>query len=426
MKRLHVKKKNIFDTIILLLIFSQLFILGFWGLENILNKVIAILIVLRLGIECRKIPKIAVIYGIIIVIFFVGNLLSGSINGSFWKDNSLIMLYPLVYTVYFYFLYMTKENFLDRFFINNRILFNIILWINLFVMIVQLKIPYSIQAFHTGAGSSMYEDTVSGLFRYGATHAVAIYFIFVLVYNISFIKNKNIRCNKKSIILQIIVQLILMLYISLNNDNKCFFLLLPVAILILFLQYQSPRSPKMVVAESVCLIGVDLIVIGYLFVPVFHQFMGNIFSFVYDEIINPFCLGTLNKYVAGSRERFAIVGYALNQKSTFSLGLGLGSMYMYQSEFGSYRHLGQSDLGVFLLLLGIWLTLLYVGFYLYMYLKIINGSKKVCKNPIFNIGLIGFVLIVALYTQSFTRTYITTCTIMLMIAYRLNFRYRQD
>ena len=73
---IKVKKADLLDLIIVILIFSQLVILGFFGLNSVMNKVVTVLILIRIILHPHLFPKFSIISSMTVLLLFVLSVVS--------------------------------------------------------------------------------------------------------------------------------------------------------------------------------------------------------------------------------------------------------------------------------------------------------------------------------------------------------------
>lgn len=278
---------------------------------------------------------------------------------------------------------------------------------NIIVLLLQILIPNSIIALTDETNLiSYYEDNISGLFEYGGTHIVCLFTIFIVIYNISFVDNIKSRNSKMFIRLMTAIMVLLSLFIASNSDNKAFFILFGI---VLFLYWYSG---DLSISKRILFILFLLIVLPVALYFIYHT-STDIKEFV-DSVLLARSLG--NK-VIGSSERIAIVIVALQRESTWLLGTGFGSTFMYGAGYLGFVHFGQADFSTILALGGIWyLLILFVyylkGFYVIIDCKHLKGSATLKVS----VGII--LVLISLYTKNFTRTNIALTLLLIMLVFR--------
>lgn len=410
-----VKKYDLIDYFLLILMYLQLVILEFFGFGRTLNKVVTVLILYRVLFMRGRHWKIGLMCSAGLgIIYILGLLLGDTFNGGYALSNFLIQFYPMVYTYFIVFLRRNKPEVIDSCLQRGFWIFNITMIANIIVLLMQIFAPYSVIAVVDETQYiSYYEDNISGLFQYASTHVVCLFTIFIVLYDISHGKElkKGIRALERALI---IIMIAVVLFIAANSDNKAFFLLFPLA-LFAYWYAGDMSSIKRYARVMVGIILIPLIIYGL--------YIGNA---AVREVIDTNVLKTLDLIVAarnlgasanGSKERVAIIFDGLSMFSTWLVGKGFGSTSIYGSGFLGYNHFGQADLGSILVLGGIWYLLLLLYYYLKSF-SIIIGVNSLKNHRALTWSVVVIVISVAVYTQSFTRTNVISTLILMMLAFR--------
>ena len=412
---LIIKKSNLLDNTILLLMYLQLIILEFLGFGQMLNKVIALLIIVRLVISLKRRKIEFIIPVILIVLFLIGCLVGQEIHFNIMKSNFLMLFYSYIYLYYIFFLCKNKNGYIDTLLKKMFIPFNLTMVINIIVLFIQITHPYLITAKITSIEIDYLEDTISGLFAYGATHVVSLFTTFIVLYNFSYAKGIRKANVRKLLRIYTCILILITSFIALFNDNKAFFILMPMILLIFWYADKEKRSLRLNRIVMSCFILPIFLYVLYLLSVDFREFIDNNFLSLYRMILNSVNLGSMAN---GSNERIAMIFYALKCPDTYLFGKGFGSVGLYQAGVEGFRHFGQADFGTLLILGGVWFTSLL----LCSYIKMLNGiiaKKKL--NEVVGVGIIIIVLILTAYTQCVTRTNCTMCLILIALSLRYRF-----
>lgn len=419
-----IKKTDAFDYILLLLIYLQLVILGFFGISSTLNKIISGLILFRIIILPGKQWQQGLLYGIGLWLLYIFSLIFGDkfifLNA---RSNFLMMVYPLIYTYYIVFICKNRSEFLDRIIEKSFWIFNITMIVNIIVLLIQIFIPNSIIAVVEDAYViDFYEDTVSGLFEYASTHVVSLFTIFIILYDLSYVKSLKYKILRTFIWILVIALTTISLFIATYNDNKAFFLFLPLAIVMFWLSGKMDFSRR--ILKIICFsLAIPLALFAmYNSMDGFKQFIDDNFTRTFNLINSSVRLGSS---ASGSNERIAILGFALSRPSTWLTGTGFGSAMFYEDNYMRFHHFGQADLGSLLILGGIWFTILLTAFYMKSFISIIGETKG--KGSI-ALKLAVFIILLStmIYTQCFTRTKFITSLTLIMLAFRVRTRFSHN
>lgn len=413
---LVIKKKDFIDGILLFMMYMQLVLFDFLGYSKQLNKVLTVLILLRMLIYTGKQKNELKVMAVVLIVLFSINTIVNLSNTDNIKSNFLMLLYPAVYVFYIAFLSWNRSQFIDSVLKRAFLLLNATMVINLIAIYLQITKPYSIVARGVQEEITYYEDTISGLFGYGLTHVVSLFTVFIILYNLSYRKQMTSKLSRCILNIYIFIITGVSLYFALYNDNKALFLLLPLAVLIYWFAEQETRSKRInrIVVTS-CSLAIGLFLI--------YSLSASARTFIDNNLLNTITMisksWSLGTKANGSNERVAIVGYALLKKSTWLLGEGFGNSHLYASGYSGFRHFGQSDFGSLLLLGGVWLYVALFFFYLKNMYVIINCKTR---NKFLQLGIAIIVLSTAFYTQCFSRTSVAVCLVLISLAFRLQYQ----
>ncbi len=411
-----VKKYDLVDYSLLILMYLQLVILEFFGLSQTLNKVVVVLILFRIlfmrgsqwrtGLLC---------FGGLCFLYLCGLLFGSEMNSSYALSNFLMQFYPMVYTYYLVFLCRNRPEVIDTCLYKGFWIFNLTMIANIYVLLMQIFVPYSITAVVDETHYiSYYEDNISGLFQYASTHVVCLFTIFIVLYDISYRKKlkKGIQVFGKILV---VIMIVVAFFIAANSDNKAFYLMLPLA-LFAYWYAGNMQSVKRLGWILIGILLIPLIIYGlYISSSTIKNFIDTNLLHTLDIIINARGLGSSAN---GSNERVAIISDGLSMVSTWLVGKGFGSTSIYGSGFLGYNHFGQADFGSIMVLGGIWYLLLLFYYYLKSF-SIIIGVGLFRNNRALKWSVAIIVVSVSIYTQCFTRTNVISSLILIMLAFRV-------
>lgn len=412
-----VKKLNAVDYSLLLLMYLQLVILEFFGYGQTLNKVITILILARVLFMSGKHWQYGLLCGSGLgILYILGLLLGDSFVFSNALSNFLMLLYPIIYTYYIVFLCKNRPHIIDNLLDNCFWIFNVTMIVNIIVLLMQIFVPYSVNAVIADSNEiGFYEDTISGLFRYASTHVVCLFTIFIILYDISYIR----RIQKKGVRILIWVLVALMslisFFIAANSDNKAFFLLLPLLVFVFWFSGKMSVTSRFLKVASFFLIVPIAIMLLYNFNNGIRTLIDDNYLKTFNLIMNARNLGASAN---GSNERIAILSFALSRVSTWITGTGFGSSYIYSSGYLGFNHFGQADFGSVLILGGVWYTVLLMAYYMKSFILIIGQQSKMNRR-ILKFSIFVILFCTAVYTQCFTRTNTMSTLILIMLAFRV-------
>lgn len=416
-EKMVIKKLNVVDYSLLLLMYLQLVILEFFGYGQTLNKVIAILILARVLFMSGKQWKYGLLCGSGLGTLYILSLLFGdSFVFSNAQSNFLMLLYPFIYTYYIVFMCKNRPYIIDKLLENCFWVFNITMIVNIIVLLMQIFVPYSVNAVIADSNEiGFYEDTISGLFRYASTHVVCLFTIFIILYDISYIKRIQKKGIRIIIWILVAVMSLISFFIAANSDNKAFFLLLPLLIFAFWFSDKMSVTSRFLKVVSFFLIVPIIIMLLYSFNNDIRTFIDDYFLKTFNLIMNAHSLGASAN---GSNERIAILPFSLSRVSTWITGTGFGSSYIYSSGYLGFNHFGQADLGSILILGGIWFAVFLMVYYIKGFVIIIGRQSRM-NSRVLKFSLFVILFCTAVYTQCFTRTNTMSVLILIMLAFRV-------
>lgn len=400
------------DEFILLLMYIEAIVFGFVGQTQNFNRLILLLIILRLFCDYKHCMRDLLWFYLYIMLFAINIVINGG-RFDIGIRNFLVFLYPLSQAYFILYLCRYKRDVLKKCFDRGFWLFNITAVLNLLAAFVQCFMPGIITPVNIYDYTVMSVDNISGLFGYGATHTLCLFMIFIIIYNTVKLRQTKSKLKRYVMLLYLLIITIAMCVISIIGDNKAFFLMLPVSA-VLYYALINLRTNNQKAILKLCVLVV--------FVTIMLLIFYNINS-LFKSLVDKYILRTLNiaweaigvgNEAYGSTERIAIIGFAFAMLSTWILGTGFGSAMVFESGYMGFAHFGQADLGALLILGGIWITLFIVIMYCNFFMSMALPQGR--RNVICWLSMVFFVLVTCLYTQCFTRTDIMFCLIMLMLS----------
>ena len=276
-------------------------------------------------------------------------------------------------------------------------LFNLFWVANIVVLYFQIS---GVHLFIRGdwlALNPYYPDLCSGLFGFNGTHKLALYACFMLVYNIVYSKIWCKHAGRLVIIYTLITEVI-MLLLSLQNDNIMIYVLIPMCYgtYWLFDMQWSGRKIGKKVKRIFATVAVLLVAIYFMVST--EQFQQEYWPRIIWRI-NRILFFNSGKYtLGGSNERLAIAEYALSQPDGWLLGKGVGMVRWGDAESFGFMHFGLNSLGSFITLGGIWFLVLNLA----MYARISSCLAYANRNKDHYIGYYLICIIVYLVFSIYT------------------------
>lgn len=384
--------KNI-DYLIIVMMIVHLVFLKFIGLERTGNKLLLVLILITVLKHFYTFIKnsysILFLCGIGILLFINVLVLGGSLDNI--KSNFVMLLYPILSVLFVgYFLnrYPDKFQMMMRegfWWINGYFLANVV------VLCLQLQGDgFMVGINAAGTENPMYEDLIAGLLGYSGTHQLSIFFVFVILYNLTYWKYIVNRPMKGILFVYIISSTIFTFFISTQNLNQAYIFLLLLSFLIyaisLGVDGRKMKLPWKIVTKYIGIIVCVLVFVVLLYHnnDVVKQFIDeNLFDKI-DMAMDAMEMGLAAN---GSDERFAMILYGLQNYNGWNFGMGLGNYFIFQEGALGFAHFGQASIGTLICLCGIWFVIMWLLFYVYIVNKMLY--KKM--------SFLGFLLILVYY-----------------------------
>ena len=400
------KLDDIIDRILIALVLSKVFILDFLGYGGIAGLLAVILIAYRLCFGGWRIPLPLYVLVALGAVLTALSYLSGIQNPHIAQYNISSITLPVLYVAYFALLSEMNPEAIDLKRSGVTTFFNLIYFVNVFVMLRQVFVPYSIVAAAPEGGEiGFYQDLISGLFMYASTHAVTYYSVFVALQNLNeFHQSNGYRKAVYAIVFVLVV--LTTLWIATLNDNKACYVFLPIGVALFYAQ--GLTAPQLMRVAKVLVLGVavvTLLVLLYVQVPQFAESVDENLFVVFDIVQTSRGAGSS---VEGSGERIAIIQYALQLPSTWCFGLGSGTATLQQPYFEGFQHFGQADFGSIVILFGAWFFVLLTTLYIYLLSRDITGPRKYVLAT----SLTIFVVVSSVYAQCFSRLNNVICLIL--------------
>ena len=405
------------DRLILGLMVLQLVLLGFFGLNNVVNKLLTVAILVWVILQRVRIRHIFFLSaGSMVVLYVISSIATVELNMSYVTQNFAMQIYPFVYAYFFWYLCDENPDVLDRFIQKTFKWANLVAVMNIVVVAIQILFPGVIEGVHT-VDKTLFVDTLSGLFEYSAAHTLCMYIVFVIIYNGAYVGRMEIGRKRRAVRVYNGLLVALAILLGLMYDNKAILLLLPVV----WLSYRIIENRHRVFAQVIFCFGAISIglMLCYLFLKPVWELISKFIAF--NDIIQAL---SKDNVTLGSGERIGIIMHAFTQPSTYFLGKGWGSSHIYSEDYWGFAHFGQSDAGSILALGGIWYLIVSINYYYRMMLRLIT-SKTIAQYTYIKVAVLLVLLVTLLYTQPFTRSDILLCMILIILVFRMKIQDNQ-
>lgn len=246
--------------------------------------------------------------------------------------------------------------------------------------------------------NSFYPDLCSGLFGKNGTHILGFFAVFVLLFNLQYAREIEIRRHSLLIYCYCGITMILMLFFSTYNDNFTLFFLYGLAILsfILIVFHGNKKKMLLYICSSIGVAIVLIIILSIL--PQTREWMNRMF------------IGRFLRFMRS--ERLSLVVFALKNKSTYFLGKGMGIESIITGEKFGFKHFGMNSASSFLLLGGLWYYISYSSL-LSVFLYYFKSSTE--RKTIRFMIIMGLVVLLSFYTTFFSNVYAILWTSMIVL-----------
>lgn len=330
-----------------------------------------------------SIPFFTIIFFVLLIINIFNSQSYGYIIGNLTQLIKVVIILIIICGI------ANEDNYIFKDFMMSKFkLINFMWMLNIIVLFIQEKGTGFLIKSKWLAINSYYPDQCSGLFGNSGTHILALFSIFVFVYNSFYITYKENKKNIGLLTAYNYITMIIMLLLSTKNDNNSIFILYLIFICFYFfaksISQKTQLIKKIINILTYTIISFCILLIIYK-IPVINEFINNTLltriSLVFDD----------NQNALGSNERLAIYYYSLNNSNGWKMGNGISSWPFDQPNYMGFVHFGLSSIGTITMLGGIWLYI-YMLFY---YSRIFLGKVKWNEKSII-IYLINILILVIL------------------------------
>lgn len=409
-KTLKINVKNLLDIIIVAMFLMQLMVFRWLGISDTINDILFGLLMFSMFKNYRNyvVPSLLISTVLFIIYPFLNWVLLGGTIG-FTLRNLYRLLRTLLIIIYFCNLLKYNCSFVLAFLRKCFLLFNLYFLINIPVLILQIQGHYHLAGFHISlAGITYMPDLISGTFGLYGTPVLALYSVFLILYNFMYME---MWCKKKYKTLLLAYDgfvLIVSCWVSAQNDNKGFYLIL---MLFVVCYYIAGNEGKLVKNSSVTkqirnVLGISIVIIivgavaclSYTYVDMIRE---NV-----DLMIYKFNEGYNNpEHVKGSGERIGMIMFGLSDPFHSIFGYGLG-LYLNRANTLGFVHFGQADFGSYLCLGG----LLYLFF---LFSSAYFSFARNYKRFAFPLLMVVCFIILSIYTQPFYNSSSMICSVLI-------------
>lgn len=419
---MKLKLKTI-ENLILLLIIGQVVVFRYFNVYETMNKVILALIALRIVLNLLmgrgnhiNIKENAVgVIGVVLLLALNG-LLYG--NNQTFKSNVLMMFYPIMNMFYLTWYVKKYQDSFYRRMIQLKYVINIYFVINIIVMFIQLQGNYFMVGVVTQE-NTMYQDLVSGLLGYSMTAAVCYFSTFVMAYNVVVSDSIKGKLRKKTFTIYNIALILMMAYISTQNDNVQYFVFVSLALIILMLSKNRLSTAsglqKVILLLLVCIFGITVAI----------SIIPGLYETLNDRVLYKFTGAIEHMYdgasvIHGSMERLALVVYGLAYADGWALGKGFSYSGVYTPYTFGFVHFGNANIGALICLGGIWFYVAMIHLYSKRLVGMIEHNAHNDQKVFFNIMIPTFLVAASTFSLPLTDVSISLCVMFILLVFGLS------
>lgn len=405
--KISIKKRDLLDNIIWCVLFMQIMCFTWLNITRYTRLLLICLFILSLILNYKKNIKSNAVMLFLICIYMSFNFIKNGGSFHVFMSNFQILLPQFLLIIYASYIMQYKKDYLINL-MKNKLVFwviNLYMLINIPVLILEKHGYYWLSGRSTVVNTYV-PDLMSGLFGFNGTPYLAIFSVFFFIYNVNYYLYFMKRKIKFIFMIYNFCMLTFYIYISTQNDNKGFFLILIMFSIIYYLVTIISKE------KYHNLYTTAFHVIKRMFPFVLMIFIVAVFLYKYtgvkdvvDLMIVKITEGFNYSSVRGGGERFGIVLFALYGLDNKFWGAGIGTHYWTEEYAFGYLHYGISDLGTFLCLGGI-IFIIFIMLFAYV------NFQHVLKNRFLTIIMLCALLILLIYTQVLT---IPSVTISLML-----------
>lgn len=368
---LKIKKQNIINSIMISFIFMYFFILNWFGFLFFFDLLFICMFLMSAIITKRMHGGLSIVLLMIFPIYMMFNII---IKGGQYKialSNGLHLFTGVCIVCYFSYLLSSKKTFLKYYLLSMWKIINGYMLINFPIMVMQYFGMTSLAGLHSGPANPYIPDLMSGLLGYSGTHWLALFIVFITMYNTWYYSIEGrffSRIKKVMYWLYCSFVFCFNMFYSTLNDNKVVFILVP-----LFGVYYYYRMNN-VYHNNISFSLYKSSIIKYVKVFSLISFVIICYNLLYNYTdfkvsVDKMLMGVINGLdytkVIGGGERVGIIAFYVFVVSDHILGYGLGYSPFYSPNLFGFVHFGLNDLGSFLCIGGYLLVIVIYIIYIF-------------------------------------------------------------
>lgn len=397
------------DSIIMWILLLQIIAFRWLNIHELINYLIIALILLRF-VMSRKVSFMnrSAIAAFLLTVYSLINMII--LGGDFYvfTANVYRVMKCLIIFAYIAFLLTKRIDFIVAFLLRKVKFLNAWFLIQIPVILMQLNGNYALVGLRNySVESQMREDLISGLFGLYGTPHMALFTCLLL--SINYLYYRYSGNNKKGILFLDFFYFVFMIWLSFQNDNKGFFVILvPYLLCLYWTDLEGKMKSRGKRARTTVFKMIPVLLAAIMLLYALYRIATPLREMI-DYIIFTIQLGfTPGNVARGSFERFGMISYVLFDKDHVLLGYGLGNYASDNATNFGFDHFGQSNFGSYMCLGGIVFIVLLLLYVFRVFQSIFAKSS---------FSLIALVLFISLsiYTQLFSDAVLMIC-FMLFIA----------
>lgn len=358
--------------------------------------------------EKIKINKLTTLLFFLFIIYILINIL-------FTEDHSIIVSRIIYYiitpiSIYSFFIFLTENIKIDEKYIKKTIpiILNIYFFINIPILIIQCQgTGFLMLNLNSNYSNHLYVDHISGLLGLDGTHKLGLLTIAVIFVNIY----SALKTKKMKYYIITIIDIIFILVLSLYNDNKALFIVLPLVLLPVFYSILKIQNNKLFkgtfVVLSICILGVII----YMLIPNVQIFLEEKIFYLFDE-------NNSNNFE--EQERTFVVKYSLEEGNGYLIGKGIGCK---MPKLEPKAHFGINDMSILIYEGGVIYLILWILIITELLYKCVCGTDKNLK---IKIAIFLYTFLFAYYDQIITNWKQAFLYALIFLMYRNIYYYIKD
>lgn len=409
-KTLRINLKSLLNIVIIAMFMMQLMVFRWLGIADTINDLLFGLLLLNIFVNYRNyaVPSLLVSTVLFIVYPFFNLVLLGGTMG-FALRNLYRLLRTLLIIIYVCNLLKYNRSLVFKLLRKGFLLFNLYFLINIPVLILQIQGHYRLAGFHISlAGITYMPDLISGTFGMFGTPVLALYSVFLILYNFMYMQ---IWCDKKYKMFLLLYDgfvLIFSCWVSAQNDNKGFYLMLMLFVVCYYIVGNEGKLANnySIIKQLRNLLGISMVIVIVGAVAYFAYTYVDMIRENIDLIIYKFSEGYNDPdHVKGSGERIGMIMFGLSDPFHSIFGYGLG-LYLNRADTLGFVHFGQADFGSYLCLGG----LLYLFF---LFSTAYFSFARNYKRFTFPLLMVLCFIVLSIYTQPFYNSSSMICSVLI-------------